>query len=294
MLHKFTGLIIGVALAGVAFSAAAQQNPDDIQVKADHVRGNIYVILGTGSGNIGISAGEDGIFLIDDQFAPLSDKIRAAVAEISDQPIRFLINTHYHGDHTGGNENFGKAGTLIMAHDNVRQRLAAPANGDPKPRDALPVITYNDQASLHINGDDARAVHMANAHTDGDTIIHFKNANVIHMGDIFFRDLYPFIDVAGGGNVDGVIMAAERVLEHANADTIIIPGHGPVATPDDLRRYRDMLADTRAKIAALIEKGMSEDEVAAAGPTADYDENWNWQFINGERYTRSLYQSLKK
>ena len=293
MLQKIKTLAAGLVFTGIALPAMAQGNFDDVEIRTEHLRGGIYALFGAG-GNIGVSAGEDGVFLIDDQFAPLTGKIRAAVAEISDQPIRFLINTHYHGDHTGGNENFGSAGTLIMAHDNVRVRLLNPSNGEPAAPAALPVVTYSDQASLHINGDDARAVHISRAHTDGDTIIHFQDANVIHMGDIFFRDWYPFVDVNGGGNVDGVITAVNWALEQSNDETIIIPGHGPIATPNDLRRYRDMLVDTRGRIAALVEEGMSEDDVVAANPTADYDEEgWSWQFINGERYTRSVYQSLK-
>lgn len=287
---KGAAAIAGMMAIGV--SASAQQNFDNVEIKTQKLNDTVYVLFGAG-GNIGVSAGEDGVFIIDDQYAPLTDKIKAAVAALSDQPIRFAINTHFHGDHTGGNENLGKSGTVIIAHDNVRVRMSEGSfikafnmKTPPQTGPALPVVTFNDQASLHLNGENARMHHVNNAHTDGDTIVHFEGSNIIHMGDTFFNGLFPFIDVGSGGSVDGVIGAAETALTIADDATQIIPGHGPVTDRVGLENYLAMLKDSRARIADLKSKGTSLEDVQAAKPLADYaatitggGENWDDAFV---------------
>ena len=246
-------------------------------------------------GNIGLSVGDDGAFLIDDQFAPLTDKILAAVAEVTDQPVRWVLNTHWHGDHTGGNENLGVAGAMIVAHENVYRRMN-PAEfadvmgrSDQAPRAALPVVTFADGVSFHWNGRHIGVTHVGEAHTDGDVIVHFPRANVFHMGDTFFRGRYPFIDVDSGGGVDGVIAAANLVLERSSEGTRIIPGHGDLAAPEHLRAYRDMLETVRMRVASLVTNGRTEDQVVAAAPTSDLDGVWG---DNPERFVRAVYKSL--
>lgn len=285
------------AMALILATPAAAQDWDSIEVKTEHVRGNIYALFARG-GNIGVSVGEDGVFMIDDQFAPLTTKIQAAIAEISDQPVRYLINTHYHGDHTGGNENMGKAGTLILSHDKLRARLMERplgASGGWSEEGAaygLPVITFNDQMSLHLNGDEARTTHVPNAHTDGDSFIHFKDANVIHTGDLMFNGMYPYIDVDGGGNVRGVLKGYDQLLALANDETRIIPGHGPMAVKADLQTNRAMIQAVSDRVAMMIAEGKSLDQVLAAGLSADYDEAYTWSFINAEKFVTSVYRSL--
>lgn len=277
--RKFTVAAV-LAAGSMLLPAANAQDWDAVQVRSEPVQGNIHVLFGAG-GNIGVSIGEDGVFIVDDQFAPLTEKIKAAIAELSDKPIRFAINTHFHGDHTGGNENLGKEGTVIIAHDNVRIRMAegsfiqafnnrTPAQTGP----ALPVVTFNDQASLHLNGEQTRMHHVSNAHTDGDSIIHFEGSNVIHMGDTFFMGRFPFIDVSNGGSVDGVIATANKVLGLANAETRIIPGHGPVTDEGGLTAYRDMLVTVRGRVAGLKSAGRSLEEVRAAGVVDDFMESF--------------------
>ena len=276
---------------------ATAQSQSGVTVKTEHVRGNIYALFARG-GNIGVSVGDDGVYLIDDQYAPITPLIMAAIADISDQPVRYLINTHFHGDHTGGNENLGKMGTLIVAHDNVRARLTVRSldhSGgwtDAGAAYGLPVITFNDQLSFHLNGDEARAIHVANAHTDGDSFIHFKGANVIHMGDIMFNGLFPYIDVDAGGNVDGVLRGYDQVLALANDQTLFIPGHGPMAGRDDVLANRAMIQTVRDRVAALIADGKSLEEVLSAEPAAEYGEAYTWGFINAEKFVTAVYRSL--
>ena len=275
-------------------TAYAQQNFDNVQIEATQVADNIYMLMGAG-GNIGVIVGEDGTFIIDDQFAPLTEKIKAKISELTDKPVKFVINTHWHGDHTGGNENFGKAGALIVAHDNVRERMSAKqleeavANADAGA--ALPVVTFAEDVSFHINGETIHAFHVEDAHTDGDAIIHFKNANVFHLGDTFFSGRFPYIDLDSGGSIDGMISSANKVLSLTNDDSKIIPGHGPLSTPADLKTYRDMMMKIRAKVMIMVREEKSLEEIMATNPTEGYD-GWGTGFINNERFITILYNDL--
>lgn len=269
------GIGLGALVIGMSLAAQAQDY-DKVEIKTQPLRGGLYALFGAG-GNIGLSVGEDGIVLIDDQYAPLTGKIRAAIAEISDKPIQYVINTHFHGDHTGGNENLGDA-AVIIAHDNVRQSLSEGAfiksfnmKMAPQPKVALPSITFNSEMSLHFNGDDARIIHVKNAHTNGDSIIHFRNSNVIHMGDVMFNGMFPFIDVDNGGDIDGVLEGLDMAIEAADDDTIIIPGHGQVTDKAGLISYRNTMAELRDIVAKLKAEGKSLEEVKAMSPFKDYD-----------------------
>ena len=282
-----------IAIAVLAAIAApvvwAQSDFSEVEIQTAEIAPGIYMLVGAG-GNLGLSVGNDGAFLIDDQFAPLSDKIMAAIAELTDAPVEFLANTHWHGDHTGGNEAFGNAGAVIVAHDNVRVRMSTEQFRDA----ALPIVTFNDELTLHWNGETIHAFHSGPGHTDGDVVLHFQQADVFHMGDNFFNGFYPFVDVGSDGDINGMIAAGYRVLAMSNAGTRIIPGHGPLATPDDLRDWLRVLRATRESIQDLIDQGMSEDEAVAANPTAEYDESHGSGFMNPETYTRLIYQSLTR
>jgi len=296
MIKAFITLVLFV---GATFGALAQTQYDSVEIKTQALRGNLYVLFGAG-GNIGVSAGENGVFIIDDQYAPLSEKISTAIAAISDKPVRFIVNTHYHFDHTGGNENFGKKDSIIVAHDNVRLRMSKGAfikafnhRMAPQPAVALPVVTFNDEMSLHLNGEEARIIHRENAHTDGDSIIHFKNSNIFHMGDTFFNESYPFIDVGNGGSIGGLIEAAQFILALSDAETIVIPGHGPVTDKAGLEEYLAMLSGSRTIIQALKKSGNSLEEIQAAKPLSQYAEKWErgrseWM----EQYIGFVYNSI--
>ena len=276
-------------------SCALAQQPE-VTIKVEQIAPGVAVLFGQG-GNIGLSYGEDGNVLIDDQFAPLTPKILAAVATVDPDPVKFLINTHWHGDHSGGNENLGKAGAVIMAHDNVRVRMASPQLGGratpASPKMALPVVTYADGLSLHVNGDEIRTVHMQNAHTDGDSFVMWKKANVVHMGDLFFNKVtLPFIDLASGGDVRGVVAAADKALAMTNADTKFIPGHGPMATRADLIAYRDMIKAVMSSVASGIKAKQTLAQIQAAKPAAKYEVPG--AFISGDAFVKAVYESLSK
>ncbi|MGF1454670.1 MAG: MBL fold metallo-hydrolase [Alphaproteobacteria bacterium] len=283
-----------------AEEAAAQQDRfAAVQIKSQALTGGIHMLTGQG-GNIGVLTGPDGVFMIDDQYAPLSEKILAAVAKLDDGPLRYVANTHWHFDHTGGNENMAGAGAALVAHDNVRSRMAAGTlieaygrNVPPAPPRALPVITYSEDMTVYLNGQTIRLVHVPSAHTDGDTIIHFPDADVIHMGDTFFNGFYPFIDLSSGGNINGMIAAHDMVLAMAGPDTKIIPGHGPLADKAALARARAVLDTVRTRVMAEARKGKSLEEIKAMDLMADYNEAWA-AFINGDQIVTFAFQSLMK
>jgi glyoxylase-like metal-dependent hydrolase (beta-lactamase superfamily II) len=289
-----------VIIAGLLAAApsAAQQDLSRVEIRAEQVAPNVHVLFGAG-GNIGVSTGLDGSFIVDDQFAPLTPKIQAALSKLDPKPVRFVLNTHWHYDHTGGNENFGKAGALIVAHDNVRVRMSSEQfiaslkqKVPPSPAVALPVVTFDRTTSFHINGDAIRAVHVPFAHTDGDALVHWTKANVIHMGDTYFANGFPFIDTSSGGSVDGLIAAIETGLALGNEQTRYIPGHGPVSGRAELTVYRDMLRDLAGKARAAVARGQSVDQFVASRPTAAYDAKWGGAFIKPEQFARTLYTSI--
>lgn len=273
------------------------QGFDQVNIEATKLTDRIYVLTGAG-GNIGVSIGDDGIFVIDAQFAPLSKKIEAKLRELSDKPIKMLVNTHYHGDHTGGNSNMHGFGAMIIAHDNVRERLANQPgrNGQLAPKEALPVMTYNDKMNIYVNGEQVALVHVDNAHTDGDTLLYFVESNVLHLGDTYFKDWYPYIDLDSGGSVNGYIAAVKKGLMIADDDTKIIFGHGgTVANKTEYASYLEMLEGLKKIILEEIKKGKTEDEVATdTSLTKTYDDQgFSWRFINSEKIRRTFYKSLK-
>lgn len=293
-------LVASSALAVSTAPLAGQQDLSDVVIETQEVADGIYMLTGSG-GNMGLSVGEDGAFLIDDQFAPLTEQILAAVAEVSSAPVHFVLNTHWHGDHTGGNENLGEAGAMIVAHDNVRERLATTwtrmSNDEeqtvsPQPNAAIPVITFSESATFYWNGHELEAVHAPHAHTDGDAIIHFKDANVVHMGDTFFNGRYPFIDTSSGGSIDGAIHAMSMVLDWTTDDTRIIPGHGALATRDDLRRTRDMLMGVRDRVGAAMRAGSSLEDIVAMGVTGQWDADFGGPGAGADRLVAAVHQSL--
>jgi len=278
--------------------AAAQQDFSTVEIRTEQVVPGVHVLFGAG-GNIGVSTGPDGTFIIDDQYAPLTAKIQAALAKLSDTPVRFVLNTHWHGDHTGGNENLGKAGALIVAHDNVRVRMSSDQfiasmqrTVPAAPAVALPVVTFDSASTFHINGDAIRGVHVPHAHTDGDSLVHFTKANVIHMGDTYFSAGYPYVDLSSGGSFDGLLAAHARALELGNDATRYIPGHGPVTGKAELAAYRAMIAEIVDKVRAGIAAKQSADQIVAARPTAAYDAKWGTGFIKPDVLVRTIHTSL--
>jgi cyclase len=285
-------------------AAVAQQEPDwsKVQIKATKVSGNIYMLEGQG-GNIAASVGEDGIVIVDDQFAPLAEKIQAALKElkITDKPVRFVINTHYHGDHTGGNVPFNNAGSTLIAQDNVRKRLetgGTAGNGGsvkmemkPSPKAGLPIITFEHDVTVHLNGEDIRALHFPSGHTDGDSIIFFPKNNVVHMGDDFVRYGFPFIDVASGGSVQGMIDAMEKATAQLPADVKVIPGHGAISNLDDVRAFTKMLKETSAVVQEALNEHKTLERMKQEKILAPW-EKFSGTFISTDAFIETLYNSL--
>ncbi len=271
---------------------------DDVEVRTIDLGHGLFAIYGQG-GTMLASVGEDGVVVIDDQFAPLSARLLAALGELSDQPVRFLINTHFHGDHVGGNENFAATGTTIIAHDNVRARMSVEQVSEltdrttpPYPASALPVMTFSDNLTFYWNGLEAEVVHFPRAHTDGDAVIWYPQANVMHMGDIFWNGHYPFLDVEGGGSIDGYIIAMNWAIETANETTVIIAGHGDMGGRDDAIHFRDMLIAARAAVQVQVDAGATLEDAQAADPLAAYNDEWGTWFIDGNMFTTLIYLSL--
>jgi cyclase len=298
LLHprRISRLAAGVLLLGVAPSLRAQ-NFDTIQVRSVLVAGSVHMLQGAG-GNIGLVVGNDAVFIVDDQFAPLTPKVLAAIKAITPDPVKFVLNTHWHFDHTGGNENMGKAGALIFAHENVRRRMStgqlieALNRTEPaSPHGALPVVTFTDTVTFHLNGDSIVVFHVAPAHTDGDAIVYFTKANVVHTGDVFVSAGFPFVDLSSGGSIDGIIRAAERIMVTTNAQTKIIPGHGPLTDRARVKEYHDMLYVLRDRMRKEIAAKHTIEQVLASKITAEYDAAWP---ANRERFLRILYQELSK
>jgi glyoxylase-like metal-dependent hydrolase (beta-lactamase superfamily II) len=293
-------ILIALGLAGLAAPPIHAQDFDDVQIETVQVGPGVYMLTGSG-GNLAVSVGQDGVFLVDDQYAPLTEKILAAIRSISDEPVRFVINTHWHGDHVGGNENIGQAGALILANDNVRKRMSVEQFREAfdrtvpaAPEAALPVVTFSEAVTFHINGGELHAFHVDSAHTDGDAMIHFRDVNVIHMGDVYFNGLYPFVDFSAGGSIDGIIAATKKVLEIVDDDTRIIPGHGPLSNKVELEAYLDMLVGVRDAIRERIAMGLDRDAVIAAEPTARWDEAWGAGWLTPEQFVGIVYSDLSR
>ena len=296
MTGKIISAFVFIAVGLIFLTTTVQA--DEVEITSVQVSEQIYMLKGKG-GNIGLFIGKDGTFLIDDQFAPLTDKIIAAIKAAGGNYPKFLINTHYHGDHTGGNENLGQGGTLIFSHDNVRERLSAGSfieAFDMKQaalaKEGLPVVTFSEGITFHLNGDSVQAIHVPHAHTDGDSFIYFKAANVIHAGDIFFNGFYPFIDVKHGGSLKGMIEAADTVLTLADDNTKIIAGHGPVGDKVALAGYRQMLATAYERLRALKEGGKTAQEAVAESPLADLEESWGDGLFKGDRWIELIYSGV--
>lgn len=284
---------------GTVANLYAQERPE-IQVRTVQVAENVYMLAGAG-GNLALSAGDDGALLVDSEYAQLTEKVTAAVKEVCKAPTRFVINTHWHFDHVGGNENLAKAGVLVVSHENVRKRMSSEQflkpmgrQVPPSPAAALPVITYADVLTFHWNGDQVQVIHVEPAHTDGDSFIYFRKANVLHMGDVYFNGMYPFIDVNAGGSIDGMVKAVERGLALANERTKIIPGHGPLSNVKELREYREMLATVRDRVRPMVKEGKSRDEVIAAKPTKGLDEKWGRGGFGPDMWVGIVYDGMKK
>jgi cyclase len=293
-------LLCALLCAPLAAPLSAQdQDFSKVQMKVSKVAGNVYMLEGAG-GNIGASVGDDGIVIVDDQYAPLADKIQAALKGITDKPVRFIINTHYHPDHTGGNAYFQKQAPII-AQDNVRKRLESGGGGGnggtihmdikPAPHDALPIITFDHDVTVHLNGEDIRALYFPAGHTDGDSIIFFPRSNVVHMGDDFVTYGFPFIDVESGGSINGMIAAVDQVIAQLPPDAKVIPGHGPVSTLDDVRAYETMLKETRDVVQKALKEGKTLNQMKQAKLLEPW-KKYSGDFVNQDVFLETLYNSL--
>ena len=292
----FAAFLVSLLLSTFAH---ADSHSGEVKFEPVRVTEKISMLVAKGGGNVGVFIGEDGTFLIDDQFAPLTETLLESIKALGGGVPNYLINTHYHGDHTGGNENLDKAGAVIVAHDNVRLRLREGTylktfdmRSSPMDKEGLPTITFAEDIKFHLNGDTVQVFHIPNAHTDGDAVVHFTAANVFHAGDIFFNGFYPFIDIDHGGSLRGMIAAVDQLLLKVNADSKIIPGHGPLADKEDLKKYRAMLVTVDQSLRSLKEKGLSLDEALAKKPLAALDKVWAGGIFSSDEFVKMLYLSL--
>ena len=290
--------LVGSLLLFAAFAAAQDRDFSKVEIKVTKVAGTVYMLVGAG-GNIGVSVGEDGIVVVDDQFAPLAPKIEAALKGITDKPVRFILNTHYHFDHTGGNTEFSKLGTVI-AQENVRKRLAEGSEikrfgkQPPAPKEALPIITFSERATVHLNGEDVCAIHFPHGHTDGDSVIFFPQSNVVHMGDDFVTYGFPFVDIENGGSVSGMVAGVEKALSMIKPDTKVIPGHGPLSSPDDVRKFIAMIKETRAVVARAVRQRKTVAQMKKAKILAKWEADYGKGFIKTDDWIDALYDDVSK
>ncbi len=291
--------LVLLACSFVALSAQisfAQQDWSKVEIKSTKVNGNVYMLQGSG-GNIGVSVGGDGILIVDDQYAPLADKIKAALKTLGEGKLKFILNTHWHGDHTGGNAAFSSEGSII-AHTNVRKRLAegmtiTGRTVQPAAKEALPIITFDQSVSVHFNGEEIRALHFPRGHTDGDAVIFFTSSNVVHMGDLFFNGMFPYVDIDSGGDVEGYMKNVGEVLAKLPAGAKIIPGHGPLATADDLKKVHTMLLATTTIVRDKMKAGKTLDQIKAEGLPEEW-KSWSWQFVTTDRWISTIHRSYTK
>lgn len=290
--------LIACCFVVLSADSLAQRDFSEVEIATHRLADNLYYLEGQG-GNIGVSVGEDGVFLIDDQFAPLTERILAAIRVVTDQPVRFVLNTHHHADHTGGNENLGRAGAVIVAHENVRALLRnGLTSGDldqlltTDQRAGLPVVTYTESVRFHLNGEDIHGFYIGPAHTNGDSFVHFQNANVIHTGDVFRTTGYPFVDTNANGSFLGIVAAYEMLLEISNPDTVFVPGHGVPSSQDDVREQLDMFYTIRDRVKAGIDGGLSLERIQSGNPTAEYDARWAGGRVKGPDLAAVIYNEL--
>ncbi|HSR54447.1 MAG TPA: MBL fold metallo-hydrolase [Acidobacteriota bacterium] len=293
--YQIIAAAITVCLLATAPTWAQERDFSQIEFEATHVAGNIHMLVAQGGGNIGVTAGEDGIIIVDDQFAPLADKIRAALREINPGQLKFVLNTHWHWDHTDGNKEFGPEATVI-AHHNVRRRLSSDQrvmgrNVEALPPEAWPVITFDESLAIHFNGETIEVIHLPHGHTDGDSVIYFTGSRVVHMGDHFFNGYFPFVDLESGGDVRGYAENVDRVLEMIPEDVKVIPGHGPLASKADLQRFHAMLLDTIATVQLHMSEGKTLEEIKEAGLDPRW-ESWGQGFINEANWITTIYTDL--
>lgn len=298
LLRNITVVSVAMLLMQALPAVAQQQDLSQVQIGTVPVADGLYMLTGSG-GNIGVSVGADGVVVVDDQFAALVDKIRAAIAEVSDKPVRMVLNTHWHFDHTGGNELLAGGGALVIAHENVRKRMSAgqfneffQSETPPSPAGALPVVTFTSDVTLHLNGQTIEIEHVPTAHTDGDAIVWFRELNAVHMGDTYFNGFYPFIDFGSDGNIRGMVAAVENALERMDANTQVIPGHGPLSNAAELRAYHDMLKAVTERMEALMAQGKDVEAIVAAKPTAAFDAEWGDGFIKPDDWVRLVHRGM--
>jgi cyclase len=293
-------LILGLLIIPNLVHSQTETDYSKVEIQTIPVQEGIYMLTGEG-GNIGVSVGNDGILMIDSQFAPLTDKIKTALKKINKQPIRFLVNTHWHFDHVGGNENLGASGVTIIAHENVRKRLnseqfiaAFNRKVAPLKEEGIPKITFEDEIDFHLNNNHIHIFHVDPAHTDGDSVIHFQEQNVIHTGDLYFNGMYPFIDTSSGGSIKGMIEASEEILAICNSETKIIPGHGNLSNCDEFKTYQTMLKTVKNTVENGIKKGISKEDFIKSKPTEELDKTWGKGFLKPEQFLDIVYTDLSK